>query len=76
MSDHKKDAEYIPKKKEYIVTMLIRDNFYHYERFPVPAESAAHAIRQVTDWLRENTETCECSDFEFKHVEERGKKKR
>lgn len=75
MQDRKKDAEYIPKK-EYVVTMLIRGEQYYYERFPLAAESAAHAIDQVTDWLRSHTETCEWADFEFKSVEERGKKRR
>ena len=74
MGNTRKEAE--KKKQEYIVTMLIRGERYYYERFPISAESAAHAISQVTDWLREHTETCEWSDFEFKGVEERGKKKR
>lgn len=74
MDDTRKEAE--KKKQEYIVTMLIRGERYYYEHFPVSAESAAHAIDQVTDWLREHTETCEWSDFEFKGVEERYRKKR
>lgn len=74
MDDTRKEAE--KKKQEYIVTMLIRGERYYYERFPVSAESAAHAIDQVTDWLREHTETCEWEDFEFKGVEERYRKKR
>ena len=74
MEGTRKEAE--KKKQEYIVTMLIRGERYYYERFPVSAESAAHAIDQVTDWLRQHTETCEWSDFEFKGVEERYRKKR
>lgn len=74
MEGTRKEAE--KKKQEYIVTMLIRGERYYYERFPVSAESAAHAIDQVTDWLREHTETCEWEDFEFKGVEERYRKKR
>lgn len=74
MDDTRKEAE--KKKQEYIVTMLIRGERYYYERFPVSAESAAHAIDQVTDWLRQHTETCEWEDFEFKCVEERYRKKR
>ena len=74
MEDTRKEAE--KKRQEYIVTMLIRGERYYYERFPVSAESAAHAIDQVTDWLREHTETCEWEDFEFKGVEERYRKKR
>ena len=74
MDDTRKEAE--KKKQEYIVTMLIRGERYYYERFPISAESAAHAIDQVTDWLRQHTETCEWSDFEFKGVEERYRKKR
>lgn len=74
MDDTRKEAE--KKKQEYIVTMLIRGERYYYERFPVSAESAAHAIDQVTDWLRQHTETCEWEDFEFKGVEERYRKKR
>lgn len=76
MQDHKKDAEYIPKpKKPYVVTMLIRETRYYHERFLVDAESAAHAIDQVIDHLRNHTDTCEWEDFEFKAVEERGKKR-
>ena len=75
MQDHRKDAEYIPKKA-YVVTMLIRGGWYYYERFPVDAESAAHAIDQVIDWLQNHTDTCEWADFEFKAVEERGRKRR
>ncbi len=74
MDDTRKEAE--KKKQEYIVTMLIRGERYYYERFPISAESAAHAIDQVTDWLRQHTETCEWEDFEFKGVEERYRKKR
>ena len=74
MEDTRKEAE--KKKQEYIVTMLIRGERYYYERFPVSAESAAHAIDQVIDWLRQHTETCEWSDFEFKGDEERYRKKR
>ena len=74
MDDTRKEAE--KKKQEYIVTMLIRGERYYYERVPVSAESAAHAIDQVTDWLRQHTETCEWEDFEFKGVEERYRKKR
>lgn len=51
MQDRRKDAEYIPKKP-YVVTMLIRGEQYYYERFPVDAESAAHAIDQVIDGCR------------------------
>ena len=76
MQDRRKDAEYIPKKKPYVVTMLIREEQYYYERFPIDAESAAHAIDQVIDWLQNHTDTCEWADFEFKAVEERGKKRR
>lgn len=74
MDDTRKEAE--KKKQEYIVTMLIRGERYYYERFPISAESAAHAIDQVTDWLRQHTETCEWEDFEFKGIEERYRKKR
>ncbi len=75
MEDTRKEAD--KNKQEYIVTMLIRGERYYYERFPVSAESAAHAIDQVIDWLRHNTESCEWEDFEFKGVEERrGRKKR
>ena len=74
MDDTRKEAE--KKKQEYIVTMLIRGERYYYERFPVSAESAAHAIDQVTDWLRQHTETYEWEDFEFKGIEERYRKKR
>ena len=74
MDDTRKEAEKM--KQEYIVTMLIRGERYYYERFPISAESAAHAIDQVTDWLRQHTETCEWADFEFKGVEERYRKKR
>ena len=49
---------------------------YYYERFPISAESAAHAIDQVIGWLRHSTESCEWGDFEFKGVEERYRKKR
>lgn len=74
MDDTRKEAE--KKKQEYIVTMLIRGERYYYERFPVSAESAAHAIDQVIDWLQNHTDTCEWEDFEFKGVEERYRKKR
>ena len=75
MEDTRKEAD--KNKQEYIVTMLIRGERYYYERFPVSAESAAHAIDQVIGWLRHSTESCEWGDFEFKGVEERrGGKKR
>ena len=74
MEDTRKEAD--KNKQEYIVTMLIRGERYYYERFPVSAESAAHVIDQVTDWLRQHTETCEWEDFEFKGIEERYRKKR
>lgn len=76
MQECAKDTEYIPKpKKPYTVTMLIREERYYYERFTVDAESAAHAIDQVIDWLRNHTNTCEWEDFEFKAVEEKRKKR-
>lgn len=74
MEEIRKDTD--KPKREWWVTMLIRSERYYCERFPVSAESAAHAISQVTEWLRQHTDTCEWEDFEFKSVEERYKKKR
>lgn len=63
-------------KKAYDVTILMRGERYYYDVMTVDAFSAAHAIKQVIDWIIDHTDT-DWEDFEFKAVSERkGKKKR
>ncbi len=59
-------------KRAYEVTMLMRDERYYYETMTVDAYSAAHAIKQVIDWLIDHTDT-DWEDFEFKAVCEKKK---
>lgn len=61
------------EKKAYEVTILMRRDRYYYDTMTVDAYSAAHAIKQVIDWLIGHTDW---EDFEFKAVSEKRKRRR
>lgn len=62
-------------KRAYEVTMLMRHDRYYYDTMTVDAYSAAHAIKQVIDWLIDHTDT-DWEDFEFKAVCEKKKRRK
>ena len=64
-----------PAKRAYEVPILMRRDRYYHDTMTVEAYSAAHAIKQVVDWLIGHTDT-DWEDFEFKAVCEKKRRNR